>query len=99
MRRWLLALFLGAFSLVVAESAEKNSKEQKDCYTAKNASETEENDPIPTLAHLDGEPSAFVNNAVNAITGSFCETAVDLIAPGPNPITLERSYASSDTSC
>jgi len=48
------------------------------------------------LAHLEGEPSAFVHNCVNVITGQFSETHTDLIAyHGVNPLSVERSYLGS----
>lgn len=45
--------------------------------------------------------SAVVNDCVNAITGDFVDSSIDLIIPGPEPLVLERSYASSqyNTEC
>jgi len=40
--------------------------------------------------------SAVVNGCVNVITGDFVDSSVDVVIPGPEPLTLERSYASSD---
>ena len=41
------------------------------------------------------EPSSYVNNSVNAITGSFFHTTKDLTVPGPAPMDLLR-YTNSE---
>lgn len=44
-----------------------------------------------------GAPSALVNGSVNVITGDYTEHATDIYIPGPEPLTVERSYVSSDS--
>lgn len=46
----------------------------------------------PTLATLEGEPSALIAGCVNALTGDYCETATDLILPGVETLTLQRTF-------
>jgi RHS repeat-associated protein len=59
---------------------------------------TENNDgEKPPLAHIECEPSAVVNRAVNVISGAYCDHQVDLVIPGARPLTLERAYSSNDT--
>lgn len=48
-----------------------------------------------SLANLDGCPSAMVANAVNVITGDYCDFQRDFVVPGFEPIVIERSYCSS----
>ncbi|MBA3814886.1 MAG: hypothetical protein H0X26_10505, partial [Alphaproteobacteria bacterium] len=50
--------------------------------------------PIP-MANLEGEPSAFINGHVNVITGDFNDFQVDLIVPGIEKLTVERSFSGS----
>ena len=49
-----------------------------------------------TMVNLEGEPSALVHGAVNAITGDYCETETDLQIAGAYPLNVTRSYTSSD---
>ncbi|WP_166157994.1 RHS repeat-associated core domain-containing protein [Neochlamydia sp. AcF84] len=44
------------------------------------------------IATLGGEPSAMVDGCVNAITGTFIDSGIDLWAPGPDPLYVERIY-------
>jgi len=44
------------------------------------------------LAHLEGEPSSIVNGVVNAITGVYSESTIDIHLPGAEPLVIERSY-------
>lgn len=46
------------------------------------------------IATLEGMPSAIVGDAVNVITGGYCDNQTDLIAPCAHPIRIYRSYAS-----
>lgn len=51
--------------------------------------------PIP-MANIEGEPTAFVHQCVNIISGQFCHSATDLIAHhATDPIVIERSYFGS----
>ena len=52
-----------------------------------------ENFPI---VNLEGEPSAIVGGCVNVITGDFVDMQQDVLIEGPEPLSLERSYCSSD---
>lgn len=47
------------------------------------------------LANLDGEPSSVVGCGINLISGSYNEGAVDITTAGANPISLARTYSSS----
>jgi len=47
------------------------------------------------LAVLTGEPSAFVNQSVNAISGQYYDSQVDVVLPGVDPLTFQRFYVSS----
>ena len=50
----------------------------------------------PPLAKLEGEPSSFVHGCVNVITGSFCDSSIDLIIHhGTDPLCIERSFVGS----
>ena len=53
---------------------------------------------LPPLADIDCEPSLIVNRVVNVFSGAYCDSQVDLIIPGPRPLTLERSYSSNNDS-
>lgn len=47
------------------------------------------------LANLESEPNGIINNSVNVITGDYTDFQVDIMIPGPEPLTLERAYISS----
>lgn len=49
-----------------------------------------------SLASIDNEPSALVNNCVNVITGEYTDQQVDLVVPGAVPLVLSRNYSSQD---
>jgi Domain of unknown function (DUF6531) len=49
-----------------------------------------------SLAAFEREPSSIVEGCVNVITGDFFESDADLILAGHDPLTVERSYCSSD---
>lgn len=52
------------------------------------------NDP-PTadpIVNLEGEPSDFVRGCVNALTGDYAETIVDMVLPGVEPFALQRTF-------
>lgn len=44
---------------------------------------------------LESCPSSVVAGCVNAISGDYFETAVDLVVPGPQPLVVQRTYCSS----
>lgn len=46
-----------------------------------------------SMANIEGEPSAFVGKHVNVITGDFNDFQVDLVIPGVDPLTVERSFS------
>lgn len=75
------------------------------CLFALQTLLSEENDSsrYNIFADLQGTPSAIVNGTVNVITGDYIDSDVDLIIPGAEPLTAERSYISSnntmDTLC
>lgn len=56
-------------------------------------------DPIEDnpIVNFVGAPSALVNGSVNVITGDYTEFCTDMSIPGPEPLTFERSYVSSDS--
>ena len=45
---------------------------------------------------FEGEPSAIIHNSVDAITGAFFQTELDLEVSGPEPIQMIRAYNSWD---
>lgn len=49
---------------------------------------------MQSLADFDGEPSAFVNNCVNAISGNITETVPSFSMPGIQPLDFNLSYTS-----
>ncbi len=49
-----------------------------------------------TWANIEAEPSTFIHGCVNAITGDYVESAVDIYIPGVDPLVLQRCYVSSD---
>lgn len=54
-------------------------------------SDSNSNSPIP-MATLEGEPSAFIHQSVNVITGQFVQWRTDLVSyHGVNPLTIERT--------
>lgn len=46
------------------------------------------------LASLEGEPTALIAGCVYALTGDYCETAVDLCIPGIEPLPFQRTFTS-----
>ena len=46
------------------------------------------------LASLEGEPTALVAGCVYALTGDYCETAVDLCIAGVEPLLFQRTFTS-----
>lgn len=48
-----------------------------------------------SVVNLEGEPTGIVNNCVNVITGNYSDLQVDLVVPGPQPITIHRAYSSA----
>lgn len=59
--------------------------------------QSEEDTKLPDvpLSVLKGEPSSFVNDSVNVITGEYQDVQTDVIIPGPIPLTFRRFYVSS----
>lgn len=82
----ILAFFL-SFSILLAEEAEGPS------FVPSISS----NDSFP-IVNFEGEPNAIVAGCVNVITGDYFDVQCDLVMIGGEPLTLERSYSSSDTS-
>ena len=52
-------------------------------------------DDLP-LSYKDGGSVSIVNGCVSAITGDYCEVSRDLEIKGPESLTLDRSFCSSD---
>ncbi len=52
-----------------------------------------------TSTIAEAEPSSFVNGSVNAISGTFYQSATDLIVPGPVPLNLRHYYNSDSFFC
>jgi len=50
--------------------------------------------PIP-IADVEGEPSSYFMGTVNMITGNYCDSELDLVVPGPEPLVVSRNYSSS----
>ncbi len=56
----------------------------------------EDDSVYENIATLEGTPSAVIGNAVNAITGVYCDCQTDLIVQGAHPIQIQRFYSSSN---
>lgn len=50
----------------------------------------------PLLASIESEPSGIVDGCVNVISGSYFDYDVDLVVPGPEPLTVERVLISNN---
>lgn len=48
------------------------------------------------LTTLGGGPSSSVAGCVNAITGSFFDSQIDLVSPSVHPLVVQRTYCSSE---
>ena len=46
------------------------------------------------VAATEGLPSSLINQAVCAISGEYTDSIVDLVLPGPEPLTISRVYTS-----
>ena len=46
------------------------------------------------VATTEGLPSSLVNESVCVITGEYTDSILDLVIPGPEPLTLNRVYTS-----
>lgn len=67
-------------------------KEAKSKNSSPSSKTQEQDEPI-AMANLNGEPSSYIHGCVNVITGQYCESEVDLVAPhGVEPIVIQRSY-------
>lgn len=75
--------FLCVFLVLYLAAGFAKEKESKDCSLLPN-----------TLIEMGVSP--VVNGCVNAISGDFVDSSVDLVVPGPEPLVLQRSYASSE---
>lgn len=62
--------------------------------SSETPSEPEVIRPIP-LANTEGHYSTLICGCVNAITGDYIDSHVDIVVPGPEPIIFERHYCSS----
>jgi hypothetical protein len=58
----------------------------------------EDNEEFATeiMATIEGLPSSVVAGCVNAVTGHFFDSQIDMTVPGPTPITVQRSWSSAD---
>lgn len=56
-----------------------------------------ENESFP-LVDLEGEPTSIVDGCINVISGDFVDLQQDFVMPGSLPLTVDRSYCSSDRS-
>lgn len=57
-----------------------------------SATESSRQSPVFTM---EGLPSTIVNGTVNIISGDYCESEIDLIVPGAEPISIGRSHSSA----
>lgn len=80
---------------VLPEEVDNDEIEENQFATAGIPTIQNESTPEQNLATLGGEPSAFINGCVNAITGNFIDSAIDLYAPGPDPLIVERIYTNT----
>lgn len=94
MRLFLLLITINF--MIFAEDVRINDHNQQEAKSNFDYSKYEKDKHVISLANLEGEPSAFVNNCVNVITGDYNEQQVDFAYAGVEPLMLERSYTSSD---
>lgn len=47
------------------------------------------------ITNFEGEPSTYVHN-VDITTGNYCESVVDLVVPGAEPLVVQRFYSSAN---
>lgn len=90
----LIALFLFAIHPKSAFSEDVNEDRSFSQGASIPQPEAATKATIP-MADLEGEPSAFINGHVNVITGDFNDFQVDLVVPGVEPLTVERSFSRS----
>ena len=63
--------------------------------SVKKAKASEEDPNInASAATLEAGPSAIVAGCVNAITGTYFDSAIDLALPGPQPLLVQRTFCS-----
>lgn len=89
-------ILYGSLLIVCCSSlqGEESQFTHNDCL-AKKTTNTSLETPAP-ITNLEGEPSAYVHDCVNVITGHYCEFHRDLVVPhGTDPLQLERSFAGS----
>lgn len=55
--------------------------------------------PSTSQVSMEGMVDSLVGGCVSAISGEFVYSARDLTVAGPEPIILQRSYASGDNTC
>jgi len=88
MRRYIAILFL---TLLFCSSG--YAEEELQARSSKSEIENKNIGSEIPLAELSGEPSAFVNQSVNAITGQYHEMQTDaVVCGGPEPLTFQRLY-------
>lgn len=80
-------------------SAKENNRSDNPFLKEVSTATTQSKDPpasndVPiSMANLEGEPSAFIHQCVNVISGQFCDSQIDLIAHhGVEPLLVERSF-------
>lgn len=89
---WILYAFIHYSNLFAGEDLDLIDYDLDSSFLNKKTQNTE-TDPTP-MASIEGEPSAFVHNCVNVITGQYCESSTDLIVHhGIDPLMLERSFS------
>jgi RHS repeat-associated protein len=59
-----------------------------------HAFDVEDSSP-PTILNMESRSSALMCGCVNAISGDYVESTIDMVVPGPEPLIFERFYTSS----
>ena len=48
------------------------------------------------LPYFETLPGLMIGGCVNALSGDFIESGIDLVVPGPKPLVIQRSWSSRE---
>src|ERR1700722_10602281 len=96
-----LSIAINLFSTITAENFEEDLPSGYVLETHPDAEDFVYFDELvkdenASKATLEGNPIALVAGCVNALTGDFIDSQVDVIVPGPTPLVVQRRWCSSD---
>lgn len=90
----LLACRLHASAIELPNGYEFDSFDE--CSTSLQPKDTQETSEAPSVHILESIPSSIAAECVNAISGDYFESHLDLVVPGPIPLFVQRSWSSAD---